>query len=129
MLGVSRGFDGQLAARTGLSSRALRLARVKPTLIYTFLRIGLFAVLLAALLAIGITPWIATVGSALLALLISYIFFARLRHQVTARVASRRAAPAFDEDADAEDTAIERDPAAASQFARRRRPPADEDIE
>jgi len=70
---------------------------------YSLARIGVFAVAFAALM-IAEVPWYwSAIIAALIGLLIGYIFFGRLRDAVARDIAGRRAAPAVDRDAAAED--------------------------
>jgi hypothetical protein len=80
---------------------------VKATLLYTLARVGVFVVLFAALRLTHLNVYVAAAVSALLALLISYIFFGRLRKGVAESIVRRRAAPERDEDADLEDSVID----------------------
>lgn len=94
---------------------------MKAALLYTGARIGLFVVLFAILrLVPSLGVYLAAAIAAVLALLISYIFFGRLRSGVAEGLARRREAPARDEDADEEDDLLER------RSVRRAGPPEDE---
>ncbi|GAA2074195.1 hypothetical protein GCM10009840_04600 [Pseudolysinimonas kribbensis] len=85
-------------------------------ILYSAVRVGLFAVLFAVVYALTAQLWsfawaVAAVVAALLAFCISYIFFGRLRARaLTELAASRRPreAPAGS-DENAEDTVIDRD--------------------
>lgn len=81
---------------------------MKAWLTYTLARLGIFAVVLAILLVIAL-PWpIATIGAALLSLLISYIALPKLRYRVATSLAERReAGPDHDEDTDYEDDFVD----------------------
>jgi len=104
---------------------------VKATLLYTLARIGVFAVLFGLLRFTPLSVYLAAAFAAVLALLISYLFFGRLRSGVAESIARRRAAPERDDDADEEDAMIDEggvtrapnSPAAA----RRSAPPAEDD--
>jgi uncharacterized membrane protein len=78
---------------------------VKPWLIYSVIRVALFAGLLAVLLAVGIEGWLAALIAAVVGLCVSYLFFGRLRSQVAQGVADRRSGKttARTDDEDAED--------------------------
>ncbi|WP_423919041.1 DUF4229 domain-containing protein [Frigoribacterium sp. 2-23] len=81
---------------------------MKPWITYTIVRLGLFAVVLAVLLVIGIDPLWATLIAAIVGLCLSYIFFYRLRREVALSLATRRAAPEKrDDDSVAEDDALD----------------------
>lgn len=106
---------------------------MKATLLYTLPRIGVFAVLFAVLRLTPLSVYLAAVFAAILALLISYIFFGRLRMGVADTIVKRRAAPERDDDADEEDSVLDAGaaghvrtvrPAAA---ARRQAPPAEDE--
>lgn len=77
-------------------------------LTYTLARLGIFAVVLAVLLVIRL-PWpVATIGAALLSLLISYIALPKLRYRVATSLAERRSAgPDHDADSDYEDDFVD----------------------
>ena len=80
---------------------------VRAWVIYSVLRVGLFIVLFVALLSFGVVYWIAAIAAAIIALLVSYIFFGRLRTRVAEELVARRAAsaepPTADSDEGAED--------------------------
>jgi hypothetical protein len=80
---------------------------VKATLLYTLARLGVFVVLFAVLRFTPLSVYLAAAVAAILALLISYIFFGRLRRGVAESIVRRRAAPERDEDADLEDAALD----------------------
>jgi hypothetical protein len=87
---------------------------VRATIKYTVIRIGIFAVVLAALLLIS-TPWyFATPIAAIAGLAVSYIFFRKVRDQMAIELATRGKRNARDEvipdddDTAAEDAAIDR---------------------
>lgn len=88
---------------------------MSPWIQYSLLRLGLFGAVFAALYlllpaplaSIGVTGFavvvIAALVAAVIALTVSYIFFARLRDAVALDLAERRRAPSTDLDAAAED--------------------------
>lgn len=76
---------------------------MKPWVAYSLLRVGLFAAVFAVLMLLGIEWWLSAIIAAVIGLCVSYIFFGRLRDRVTRDIAARRAAPAPDPDAAAED--------------------------
>jgi EamA domain-containing membrane protein RarD len=76
---------------------------VKPWVAYSLLRLGAFAVVLAALMLAGVTWWLAAIIAAVIGLCVGYIFFGKLRDAVAVDIASRRARPAGDADSAAED--------------------------
>jgi hypothetical protein len=63
---------------------------VRAWVTYSLLRVGLFVGLFVAMLLLGVVYWIAAIAAALIALCISYIFFARLRGRVADELAARR---------------------------------------
>lgn len=87
-------------------------------ILYSALRLGLFAVLFAGGYALAVHLWgagllsaaAAAIVAALAAFCLSYIFFGRLRARVAGELAaSRRPAPRTGSDEDAEDTVVERE--------------------
>ncbi|GAA2245537.1 hypothetical protein GCM10009851_33590 [Herbiconiux moechotypicola] len=106
-------------APAGVQDARPRLEGVNPGrtwLVYTLIRLGIFAVVLTVLLLVGITPWIAAVLAAVIALCISIIALRRPRDEASrslhdARASRGRAsrdteAPRSDDEL-AEDDAIE----------------------
>ncbi len=71
-----------------------------PWIRYTLLRIGLFAVLLAILLVLRLDPLWATIVAAVIALCLSYVFFARQRDAAVRSLAERRAPKPTTDDLD-----------------------------
>jgi len=93
-----------------LRTPLLRLGAVKPStrfLLYSLLRVGIFAVVLAVLLVIGLEPWLAAVIAAVVGLCISYIFFRQQRDRLALSLVELRARSGRDDDADAENEAID----------------------
>ncbi len=76
---------------------------VKPWVVYSLVRVGVFALALAALLLIGIEWWLAAIIAAVVGLCVAYIFFGGLRDAVARDIVARRARPAGDADSAAED--------------------------
>ena len=77
---------------------------------YTALRIVLFAVPLAVLLAFGVNPWISAAVAALFGLSASLIFLRRPRESMSSDLyaARHRETPVVREDDEAEDAAVDR---------------------
>jgi hypothetical protein len=104
---------------------------VKATLLYTLARVGVFAALFGLLRLTPLSVYLAAAFAAVLALLISYLFFGRLRSGVAESIARRRAAPERDDDADEEDAIIDDGDVARAQrspaAARRSVAPAEDD--
>ncbi|HEY0260264.1 MAG TPA: DUF4229 domain-containing protein [Lacisediminihabitans sp.] len=82
--------------------------------IYSLIRLGIFAVALALLLILGINVWIAAIGAAIIGFCISYIFLrgprdAVARTMVKAKASpEQRSAPDRDLDNDIENEALDR---------------------
>ena len=77
---------------------------------YTALRILLFAVPLAVLLAFGVNPWISTLVAALFGLSASLLFLRRPRESMSSELyaARHRETPVVRDDDEAEDAAVDR---------------------
>lgn len=77
---------------------------------YTALRILLFAVPLAVLLAFGVNPWISTLVAALFGLSSSLLFLRRPREAMSSDLyaARHRETPVVRDDDEAEDAAVDR---------------------
>jgi len=77
---------------------------------YTALRIVLFAVPLAVLLAFGVNPWISAAVAALFGLSASLVFLRRPRESMSSDLyaARHRETPVVREDDEAEDAAVDR---------------------
>lgn len=71
--------------------------------LYSLIRVGVFAAAFALLVMLGIEWWLAAIISAVVGLCVAYIFFNGLRHRVAADLAARRSTPPDDADAIAED--------------------------
>jgi hypothetical protein len=80
---------------------------VKAWLVYTLARLGIFAAALVVLFVIGLPWYWATIGAALIGLLVSYIALPKLREQVTTSLATRRPRPERDADSDFEDDFVD----------------------
>ena len=84
--------------------RAAYTCQVKPWLLYSVIRLALFAAVLTVLLLVGIEGWLAAIIAAVVGLCVSYLFLGRLRLQVAKGVEDRRTgkthAPTDDEDAE-----------------------------
>jgi len=80
---------------------------VRAWVIYSVVRVGLFAGVFLLLWLLGIEWWLAAISAAVIALCISYIFFGKLRARVAEEIEARRKAagvPAANSDEDAEDS-------------------------
>jgi hypothetical protein len=83
--------------------------RIPPWITYTVLRLLVFAIPLAVLLALGIDWWIAVVAAALIGLCLSYIFLSRPRNAVSTDLyrVRHRDKPVHTVDDDVEDAAVD----------------------
>ena len=77
-------------------------------LIYSVIRVGIFAVALGVLLALSVTFVVAAIGAAIIGLCVSYIFFRRQRDAVAASIVRIRSTRQRDLDSDVENEAIDR---------------------
>lgn len=81
---------------------------MKPWLVYSIVRLGLFALAFAVLSLLGFDWLWAALLAAVIGFCVSYLAFDRLRRQVATSLAERRAAPAVkDADSSAEDDALD----------------------
>ena len=96
---------------------------MSPWIRYTLVRLGIFAAAFTVLYLVLPTPLasvdvvgfaaivVVALVAAIIALTLSYIFLGSLRDAVALDLASRRARPSLDPDADAEDAAVRGDSA------------------
>ena len=89
---------------------------VKPWIVYSLVRLGLFGATFVVLQILGLYWLWAAIVATVVSMAISYIAFAGLRDQVAQDLAARRARgsvdpDAADEDARADDTAVDEHPA------------------
>ena len=77
-----------------------------PLLVYTLLRLGTFAVILAILLSFQFDPFYSTFIAAILALAISLIFFNKQRGEVSKSIYEKRHAER-DKDSKTEDSVLD----------------------
>lgn len=110
----------------GLRGGSPRLHSVKATIVYTLARVGTGAVIFIALLYTSLSVYLAALIAAVLAFLISYLFFGSLRRGVAEALARRHVTPARDDDADLEDAVLD-GPAPVRPTVRRAAPPAEDD--
>lgn len=82
---------------------------MKPWLLYSLARLGIFAAALAILLVLGLPWYFAAIVAAIIGLLVSYIALPKLRHEVTASLAARREIREHDADTDFEDAQLDLD--------------------
>jgi phosphate/sulfate permease len=76
---------------------------VKPWVLYSLIRVGLFAIVFAGLMLAGIPWWLSAIIAAVVGLCVAYIFFGKLRDAVALDIVSRRASTKKDADQLAED--------------------------
>lgn len=70
---------------------------MKPWIVYTLIRIALFAAALTILLIVGVTNWIAAIVAAIIALCVSYLFFRPQRDAVATKLYEARASAREDD--------------------------------
>jgi hypothetical protein len=88
-----------------------RLEGVKSSrqwVVYSAIRVGIFAVALVVLLVVGVTGWIAAIGAAVIGLCVSYIFFRPQRDAVARSIVDIRSAKDRDIDNDLENDVLDR---------------------
>ena len=74
---------------------------MKPWVVYTLIRIGIFAATFALLYGVfSITPWLSALVAAVLGLTISYLFFRRQRDAAITSLAAKPKSAQSDEDAE-----------------------------
>lgn len=76
-------------------------------ILYSLLRVGLFATVLVILMLVGIEPLLAAVIATIIAFAISYIFFREPRDTLALDLQRHRDTPAEDPDAEAENASAE----------------------
>lgn len=87
-----------------------RLVLVKSSrtwVLYSIIRLGIFAIVLAALLVLQVTPWIAAVIAAVVGLCVSYIFLRGPRDKVAQDIYARRHGVQRDIDNEIENAALD----------------------
>lgn len=72
---------------------------MKPWLTYSLIRLGLFAVVLTALMLLGVPGWLAAIAAALIGVSVAYIFFRPQRDEFIASV-RKSSEPSSDESAE-----------------------------
>lgn len=82
---------------------------VRPWIKYSLIRLGIFIVVLAILLVVGVNPYVSAIVAAVAGFVLSYIFFRKLRGQVAEEFAKRneKPEPVKNVDTDAEDEALD----------------------
>jgi divalent metal cation (Fe/Co/Zn/Cd) transporter len=71
--------------------------------LYSLVRVGVFAIALAVLLVVGLDWWLAAILAAVIGLCVAYIFFGKLRDAVALDLADRRGRASTDSDTQVED--------------------------
>ncbi len=87
-----------------------KLEDVKPSrqwILYTVLRFGLFVVVLAGLMLLGLEPWVAAIIAAVVGLCVTYIFFRGQRDDVARSFYRWRTTEHRDEDSEIENEALD----------------------
>lgn len=77
-------------------------------ILYTVIRLGIFAIALAVLLLLNVNPWVSAVAAAIIGLCISYIFFRGTRDELARDLYRRRHEEQHDADNDIENAALDR---------------------
>lgn len=77
-------------------------------ILYSLLRIGLFAIVFTVLMLLQLWPWVAALAAAIISLCVSYIFFRAPREALAQSLARARASEPRDDDSDAENAALDR---------------------
>lgn len=77
-------------------------------ILYSLLRIGLFAIVFTVLMLLQLWPWVAALAAAIISLCVSYIFFRAPREALAQSLARARASEPRDLDSDAENAALDR---------------------
>ncbi|MBF0672113.1 MAG: DUF4229 domain-containing protein [Salinibacterium sp.] len=72
-------------------------------LLYTLLRLGLFAGVFAALMLLGIWWWLSAIFAMVISFSVAYLFFRDTRDQLALDLQQRREKPEVHPDAEAED--------------------------
>lgn len=77
-------------------------------IIFSLVRLGTFAVALAILLVVGINPFLAAGGAAVIGFLVSYIFLRKQRQAISMSIGRLRATKDRDLDNEIENDALDR---------------------
>lgn len=75
-------------------------------MLYSVVRIAVFAIAFAVLMLLQVTWWLAAVIAAIIGLCVAYIFFGKLRDQVALDIVERRESTKKDADQLAEDVEL-----------------------
>ena len=96
-------------------------------LIYTVVRLGIFAVVLAVMLALETNPVIAAIFAAVISLCVCYVLLPRQRAAVVQAVVDIRNRGDKDDDNDVENAVLDRETRETRQTHVTRMPPEDRD--
>ena len=86
----------------------MRVKSSRAWVVYSFIRVGIFAIALAGLLLLQVNPWLATALAAIIGLCVSYIFFRGKRDELAKDIYQRRHTEQHDADNDIENDALDR---------------------
>ncbi len=78
-------------------------------MLYSLVRLGIFAVTLVVLLLAAVPGWLAAILAAIIGFCVAYIFFGRLRAAVARDFAERRARSNSEKDTDSDAEDLESD--------------------
>ena len=81
---------------------------MKPWIIYSLVRLGIFAAVFALLTVAQVDWWLSAPIAAIVGFTVSYIFFGKLRDSVALDIVARRSGPSHDPDRNAEDAEADR---------------------
>lgn len=74
---------------------------MKPWVLYSLIRVGIFAGVFAVLFGVaGLEGWIAAVVAAIIGICVSYLFFRPQRDEAVRAISTRQARPDTDESAE-----------------------------
>ncbi len=80
----------------------------RPWILFTLIRVGIFAIALAVLLLIGVNPFISAAGAAIIGFCVSYIFLRKPRDEVAKSIVARRGVQDRDRDNEVENELLDR---------------------
>jgi len=100
-------LERTLGARPARKPRLVHVKSSRAWILYSIIRLGIFAIALAALLLLQVVPWVAALIAAVIALCLSYIFLHKLRDGVAHDIYARRHGEAHDLDNEIENAALD----------------------
>jgi hypothetical protein len=77
-------------------------------ILYSLIRVGVFAVALAVLILLSVNVYIAAIGAAIIGFCVSYLFLGKQRRDVAATIDHYRNQKIRDDDNDVENEALDR---------------------